>query len=84
MKPSVMFSYIKLKPHPRIDKVSPSEGVEITVISGESHGVTGFVRPVGGCWYFDFKLTRPGATVFQPIPAGWTSFIYGKSDVHSA
>jgi redox-sensitive bicupin YhaK (pirin superfamily) len=62
-----------------IDTVRPKDGVEITVISGESHGVTGFVRPVGGCWYFDIKLQKPGASVFQPIPEGWTAFLYGES-----
>ena len=59
-----------------IDTVKPSDGVSITVISGESHGVTGFVRPVGGCWFMDFKLSRPGAEVFQPLPEGWTAFAY--------
>jgi hypothetical protein len=38
----------------------------------------GFVRPVGGCWFLDFTLSKPGATVFQPIPKGWTAFLYGK------
>ncbi|WWC58063.1 uncharacterized protein I303_100598 [Kwoniella dejecticola CBS 10117] len=59
-----------------IDMVKLSEGVEITVISGESHGVKGFVRPIGGCWYFDIKLKKNGAEVFQPLPEGWTGFIY--------
>ena len=59
-----------------IDTVHPSDGVSITVISGTSHGTTGFVRPVGGCWFFDFKLTKPGAQVFQPLPEGWTAFAY--------
>lgn len=59
-----------------IDKVTPSPGVEITVISGESHGVKGFVRPVGGCWFMDVKLQQPGATVFQPLPENWTAFAY--------
>lgn len=36
----------------------------------------GVVRPVGGCWYLDFKLKAKGARVFQPLPKGWTSFIY--------
>lgn len=59
-----------------IDSVQPTEGVDITVISGESHGVTGFVRPVGGCWFMDVKLTKAGASVFQPLPEGWTAFAY--------
>ncbi|KAJ9115510.1 hypothetical protein QFC22_005268 [Naganishia vaughanmartiniae] len=56
--------------------VHPAADVEITVISGESHGEKGPVRPVGGCWYLDFKLKKKGAKVFQPLPKGWTSFIY--------
>ncbi|WVR03465.1 hypothetical protein IAU60_000456 [Kwoniella sp. DSM 27419] len=67
-----------------ITTINPQDGVEITVVSGESHGVTGFVRPVGGCWYFNFKLQKPGATVYQPIPEGWTAFLYiisGKVEV---
>ncbi|WOO84656.1 Pirin [Vanrija pseudolonga] len=59
-----------------IDTVTPSDGVSVTVISGESHGVTGFVRPVGGCWFFDYKLSKPGASAFQQIPKGWTAFVY--------
>ncbi|KAI5450859.1 RNA pol II transcription cofactor [Naganishia albida] len=73
--------------------VRPSEDVEITVISGESHGEKGPVRPVGGCWYLDFKLKGKGAKVFQPLPKGWTSFLYllsgglivgDQPDVHKA
>lgn len=59
----------------------PSDGVAIKVISGESHGESGFVRPVGGCWFFDVKLSKPGATVFQPLPEGWTGFAYGEYSV---
>ncbi|KAK6905164.1 pirin [Kwoniella mangroviensis CBS 8886] len=59
-----------------IDVIIPSDGVEITMISGESHGIKGFVRPVGGCWYFNIRLTKSGAKVFQSIPEGWTTFIY--------
>ncbi|WWC85769.1 uncharacterized protein L201_000635 [Kwoniella dendrophila CBS 6074] len=59
-----------------IDVITPSDGVEITVVSGESHGIKGFVRPVGGCWYFNIKLQKPGSRVFQPLPEGWTAFIY--------
>lgn len=39
----------------------------------------GFVRPVGGCWYLDFRMSEADATVFQPIPKGWTAFVYGQS-----
>jgi hypothetical protein len=36
----------------------------------------GPVRPLGGCWYLDFKLKRKGTKVWQPLPEGWTAFIY--------
>jgi hypothetical protein len=35
-----------------ISTVKPSKDVEIRIISGESHGMTGKVRSEGGCWYF--------------------------------
>nr|XP_031863610.1 uncharacterized protein CI109_000862 [Kwoniella shandongensis]KAA5530682.1 hypothetical protein CI109_000862 [Kwoniella shandongensis] len=69
-----------------IPTIRPKEGVEVTVISGESHGIKGFVRPVGGCWYLNFRLQKPGASVFQPLPEGWTAFVYiisGKLQVGS-
>lgn len=47
----------------------------VTVISGESHGVSGPIRPLAGCWFLDFTL-QSGADTFQEIPAGWTAFIY--------
>ncbi|ORX34682.1 RmlC-like cupin domain-containing protein [Kockovaella imperatae] len=50
------------------------DGYEISIISGESHDVKGFVRPVGGCWYFDVKLSKPGVKIHQPLPKGWTAF----------
>lgn len=59
-----------------IDTIHPKDGVEITVISGESFGTKGFVRPVGGCWFMDIKLQKPGASVFQALPEGWTAFAY--------
>lgn len=34
------------------------------------------MRHVGGCHYYDVRLARPGQTVFQPIPEGWTAFVY--------
>ncbi|KDQ61055.1 hypothetical protein JAAARDRAFT_709607 [Jaapia argillacea MUCL 33604] len=49
--------------------------VQIKVISGKSHGVESPVRPLGGCWYFHVIFKKP-ATIFQDIPAGWTSFLY--------
>ncbi|WRT63677.1 uncharacterized protein IL334_000600 [Kwoniella shivajii] len=59
-----------------IPTIHPQDGIEITIISGESHGTKGFVRPVGGCWYFNFRLQKPGASVYQTLPQGWTSFLY--------
>ena len=91
-----MSTIIFLADQPLTDSITtirPEDGVEITIISGESHGASvsqsyvfevnstdgqGFVRPVGGCWYIDFKLQKPGASVFQPIPEGWTAFVYGE------
>jgi redox-sensitive bicupin YhaK (pirin superfamily) len=50
--------------------------VEVKIISGESHGISSPVRPLGGCWYMDIKLKKKGATVFQELPKGWTAFLY--------
>ncbi|CAK9786979.1 unnamed protein product [Cutaneotrichosporon oleaginosum] len=79
-------SYQGLKKE-EIPVARPSEGVEIGVISGESHGVVNEKREValGGTWWLDIKLSKPGAKVWQPIPAGWTAFIYiveGNLQVH--
>ncbi|KAI0646949.1 RmlC-like cupin domain-containing protein [Trametes meyenii] len=49
--------------------------VKVKVISGKSHGVESPVRPLGGCWYFHVIFDKPG-TIFQDIPAGWTTFLY--------
>jgi len=54
----------------------PEGPVKIKVISGKSHGVESPVRPFGGCWYFHVTLKTKGTSIFQDIPAGWTSFIY--------
>jgi len=50
--------------------------IQIRIISGESHGVSSPVRPLGGCWYFHVIMKKKGASFFQPIPSGWTSFTY--------
>ncbi|KAH7107278.1 RmlC-like cupin domain-containing protein [Auriculariales sp. MPI-PUGE-AT-0066] len=50
--------------------------VEIRIISGDSHGVSSPVKPLGGCWYFHFVIKEQGKQVFQPIPKGWTTFLY--------
>jgi len=56
--------------------LGPDGGVQVKVISGKSHGVESPVRPLGGCWYFHMIFKNKGASIFQDIPAGWTSFIY--------
>ncbi|KZV72903.1 pirin domain-containing protein [Peniophora sp. CONT] len=59
------------------------DGVQIRVISGKSHGVESPVRPLGGCWYFHVVFPKAGS-VFQALPADWTSFIYtlkGKAKI---
>jgi len=50
-------------------------GLEVKVISGKSHGIESPVRPLGGCWYFHVIFHKSGK-MFQPIPAGWTAFLY--------
>jgi len=54
----------------------PHGSISVKVISGKSHGVESPVRPLGGCWYFHITMKNAGDTIFQDIPAGWTSFIY--------
>ncbi|KAL0946954.1 hypothetical protein HGRIS_013111 [Hohenbuehelia grisea] len=49
--------------------------VKIKVISGKSHGLESPVRPLGGCWFFHMIFNKK-STIFQDIPAKWTSFIY--------
>lgn len=58
-------------------------GGNVTVVSGESHGATGPVRPVAGCWFLDFRLESAGTEVWQPIPAGWTALVYGLTGTFS-
>ncbi|XP_006892455.1 PREDICTED: pirin [Elephantulus edwardii] len=52
-----------------------ANGVTITVISGEALGVKSKVYTRTPTLYLDFKLDQ-GAKHSQPIPKGWTSFIY--------
>ncbi|KII88579.1 hypothetical protein PLICRDRAFT_111207 [Plicaturopsis crispa FD-325 SS-3] len=70
-------SYQELDPQeiPSAYPEGPDGPVKIKVISGKSHGVESPVRPLGGCWYFHVNFNKK-ATIFQDIPAGWTSFIY--------
>lgn len=52
------------------------EGVEVTVIAGESHGVTGAVtRESTAPLYLDLQLPA-GASFTQALPAGHNAFVY--------
>lgn len=53
----------------------PSEGVDVKVIAGESHGVTSPIKSVTPAWYFDIRM-KPGSKFRQPLPVGWTAFVY--------
>jgi len=68
-------TYQELGPE-QIPAANPEPGIKVKVISGKSHGVESPVRPLGGCWYFHITFEHKGATIFQDIPSGWTSFIY--------
>ncbi|GJN92769.1 hypothetical protein Rhopal_005807-T1 [Rhodotorula paludigena] len=60
----------------------PTPNVEVKVICGEAQGspeegvVTGNVRPLGGCWFADFVMSKKGERVFHALPKGWNAFIY--------
>jgi len=70
-------SYQELGPEgvPSAYPAGPDGGLEVKVISGKSHGVESPVRPLGGCWFFHVIFKKKG-TIFQDIPAGWTTFLY--------
>ncbi|XP_006835753.1 PREDICTED: pirin [Chrysochloris asiatica] len=58
------------------DIPKPSKnGVTVAVISGEALGVKSKIYTRTPTLYLDFKLDQ-GAKHSQPIPKGWTSFIY--------
>ncbi|XP_038139119.1 pirin [Cyprinodon tularosa] len=57
----------------------PSQGgVTVAVISGEALGAKSKVYTRTPTLYLDFKL-QTGAIHVQPVPSGWTSFIYTLS-----
>jgi hypothetical protein len=58
-----------------IPRAKPDEKVEIKVISGDSFGVKSPVQTLVGVWYLDVKIAA-GGKVSQPLPAGWTTFMY--------
>ncbi|XP_056591313.1 pirin isoform X2 [Triplophysa dalaica] len=51
------------------------DGVTVTVISGEALGVKSKIYTRTPTIYLDFKL-KGGAKHMQPVPKGWTAFIY--------
>lgn len=59
-----------------LPRFTTEDGVEATVIAGESHGVSGAVtRAVTAPLYLDLHL--PAGTSFsQPLPAGHNAFVY--------
>ncbi|XP_024150522.1 pirin [Oryzias melastigma] len=50
-------------------------GVTVAVISGEALGAKSKVYTRTPTMYLDFTL-KPGAVHVQPVPLGWTAFIY--------
>lgn len=51
------------------------DGVNVTVIAGESMGISSPVRTKTPTMYLDFKMD-PGAKFSQPIPSAWNGFVY--------
>ncbi len=59
-----------------LPKVSTAEGVQLTVIAGESHGTAGAVqREKTQALYLDVHMPA-GSTFSQPLPATHNAFIY--------
>jgi redox-sensitive bicupin YhaK (pirin superfamily) len=59
-----------------LPKARTAQGVAVTVIAGESHGVQGAVtRDITQPLYLDIHLPA-GARFEQPIPAGHNAFVY--------
>ncbi|KAM9764573.1 pirin isoform 1-T3 [Menidia menidia] len=57
----------------------PSQGgVTVSVISGEALGAKSKVYTRTPTLYLDFKM-QTGATHVQPVPVGWTTFVYTLS-----
>ena len=74
-----------------IPEVTTPGGVQVRVISGESHGVTGAMhRPVADyptdTLYLDLHFPATGAALLQPVAASHNAFVYvyrGTVDVVS-
>ncbi len=59
-----------------LPKLVTADGVNVTVIAGESHGVVGAVtRDITAPLYLDIHLPA-GSSFAQPLPAGHNAFIY--------
>ncbi|XP_032245420.1 pirin isoform X2 [Phoca vitulina] len=65
------YQEVKSKEIPKPSK----DGVTVAVISGEALGIKSKIYTRTPTLYLDFKLDH-GAKHCQPIPKGWTSFIY--------
>ena len=63
-------------PAGELPSFSTAEGVDVTVIAGESHGVQGAVTREGTApLYLDLHL-KAGTRFEQPLPAGHNAFVY--------
>jgi redox-sensitive bicupin YhaK (pirin superfamily) len=59
-----------------LPRLTTAEGVAVTVIAGESHGVTGAVTRDGtAALYLDLHMPQ-GAHFAQPLPASHNAFVY--------
>ncbi|XP_078433947.1 pirin-like protein [Wolffia australiana] len=65
------YQELKSKDVTRVER----DGVSVNVIAGESYGVKSPVYTRTPTMYLDFTLS-PGTELHQPIPEGWTAFIY--------
>jgi redox-sensitive bicupin YhaK (pirin superfamily) len=52
-----------------------TDGVHVKVIAGESMGIKSPVKNLTPTHYLDFTL-KPGSSFIQPVPEGWTTFLY--------
>lgn len=65
------YQELKSKEIPKPSK----DGIAVVVISGEALGVKSKIYTRTPTMYLDFKL-KEGAKHTQPVPKGWTAFIY--------
>lgn len=65
------YQELKSKEIPKPSK----DGITVVVISGEALGVKSKIYTRTPTMYLDFKL-KEGAKHTQPVPKGWTAFIY--------